>query len=118
MPDGTVTAIPSTVTVIASALKSDPVEPETVPARLPHAAVPPPGVARSDWQILARLGQLAGMDWDYGDPAAIAAAIGAPQAAAMGEAPEGKSGQAYGGGWATWLQRRGFIHIEDHTKQV
>ena len=82
------------------------------------AAVPPPGVARSDWQILARLGQLAGMDWDYGDPAAIAAAIGAPQAAAMGEAPEGKSGQAYGGGWATWLQRRGFIHIEDHTKQV
>ena len=47
------------------------------------------------------------------DLTAVAASIGVRHAA-----PEGYTGQAYGGGWSTWRQRRGFIHVEDHTKQV
>lgn len=81
-------------------------------------AVPLPGNARPDWQILAHLGQLAGLGWDYGDPGEIAVELGKPYVAAMQTPPEGRSAQAYGGGWATWLQRRGFIRVEDHTKQV
>ena len=83
-----------------------------------RAAVTPPGLARPDVWILAQLGKLGGMDWGAGDPAAVAAAIGVRHAAAMAATPEGYTGQAYGGGWSTWRQRRGFIHVEDHTKQV
>ena len=64
-------------------------------------------------QLLLRMN-----DWGAGDPAAVAAAIGVRHAAAMAATPEGYTGQAYGGGWSTWRQRRGFIHVEDHTKQV
>ena len=77
----------------------------------------PPGSAWPDWQILARLGKVAGLDWEYGHPLEIAMEVGRPYVAAMRESAERRSGQAYGGGWATWLQRRGFIHVEDHTKE-
>ena len=80
--------------------------------------VPLPGSARPDWQILSQLGQVAGLDCSYGDPTEIAAMLGEAQVAAVTSVSEGRSGQVYGGGWATRLQRLGFIHVEDHSKQV
>ncbi|HIG57126.1 MAG TPA: 2Fe-2S iron-sulfur cluster binding domain-containing protein [Candidatus Handelsmanbacteria bacterium] len=78
----------------------------------------PPGLAWPDWRILSRLGQAAGLHWTYDDPTEIAVALGEQQVAALTEVPEGRSGQVYGGGWATRLQRLGFIHVEDHSKRV
>ena len=81
-------------------------------------ALPPVGSAWPDWQVLLQLGKVAGLDWNYRDPLEIATALGGRHAAAMTAEAEANSGQAYGGGWATRLQRRGFIHIEDHSKKV
>ena len=34
------------------------------------------GLGQADWQILARLGKVAGLDWEYGHPLEIAMEVG------------------------------------------
>jgi len=79
-----------------------------------------------DWSMLLRLGSELGMAWQYEEIEDINAEIGERlQGRYAGfdywdvEAEDrGRSAQAYGGGWATWLQRRGLLSVEDHTKPV
>jgi len=91
-------------------------------------ALAPPGEALPDWDILRRLVSLAGLDEaELTDPAATLAHLGQGAGGSCfagvtyetlaGADPRARSGgAAYGGGWATLLQRGGFLPIEDHTK--
>ncbi|MBT4498715.1 MAG: hypothetical protein HOC74_13390, partial [Gemmatimonadetes bacterium] len=63
-----------------------------------------------------------GGEWHYKSPLEINAEIeqllGGRYAGTGdgGREPGSGSGQAYGGGWADWLQRCGFFGVGDHTK--
>jgi len=85
--------------------------------------IPPLTGAMPDWQILQRLGEGGGEEWPYKSPQGIAAEIGrrlegryADLGSEDRELGSGL-GQAYGGGWADWLQRCGFFGVGDHTKR-
>lgn len=91
-------------------------------------ALAPPGEALQDWDILRRLASLAGLE-EAGliSPAATLAHLGqratgtcfsgmTHEALDTADPRARLGGTAYGGGWATLLQRRGFYQIEDHTK--
>ena len=86
-----------------------------------RAAVAPPDAARADLWILAAL-------W-HGGPNRESAAEVVDRLAATGAAPfagldygalDAASapdvGVAFGGGWASWLQRQGLVAVEDHTR--
>ena len=85
-------------------------------------AIPPLAGALPDWQILQKLGEEGGGEWHYKSPLEINAEIeqllGGRYAGTGdgGREPGSGSGQAYGGGWADWLQRCGFFGVGDHTK--
>lgn len=89
-------------------------------------AVGLPAAAMPDWSLLLRLGSELGMDWDYAGVDEITAEI---ERRIQGRysgfdfwdknaEDRGRSAQAYGGGWATWLQRKGLLAVEDHTKRA
>ena len=92
-----------------------------------HAALSPPGTARPECDWLAALCERFGMDGHQGGPAAILPRLGrlfssGPFAGISHEVLEAsqqmppRTGQVYGGGWATQLQRLDLLRIEDHTK--
>jgi NADH-quinone oxidoreductase subunit G len=88
--------------------------------------VPLPGEALSHWSILVRVGIELGMQWQYARAGDIALELFAHlqgryaglDYGALDRMDRGRSAQAYGGGWATWLQRSGLIAVEDHTKRI
>lgn len=100
-----------------------------------RVAATPPGSARPDWQILLNLAGALGLDladhmasprevleYLLEDVEGAAPDTRPPALARLAAAPpageERDGGVAYGGGWATFLQRRGFLSVEDHTCQA
>jgi NADH-quinone oxidoreductase subunit G len=89
-------------------------------------AVDLPSEVLPDWALLLRLASELGMDWDYAGIEEITTEIGQRVQGRYanfdywdaGAEDRGDSAQAYGGGWATWLQRKGLLAVEDHTKRV
>jgi len=89
-------------------------------------AVSLPGEALPDWSILVRVGTELGMQWPYACAEDIALELFARlpgryaglHYSALDGMDRGRSAQAYGGGWATFLQRRGLIAVEDYTKPI
>lgn len=85
-------------------------------------AVAPWADSLPEWQILQGLAEAAGAHWGYAHPRQIAIEVGRRLGgvyASSWDAEEdagGGRGQAYGGGWATWLQKSGLIRVEDHAK--
>ena len=89
-------------------------------------AIRPGGAARPGWQGLQKLARAAGCTWDYDHPGDIMVEIGRRLKGVYAdltyeilqarEPDQRGGGAAYGGGWATWLQQQGFLHIEDHTR--
>jgi NADH-quinone oxidoreductase subunit G len=89
-------------------------------------AIDVPINSAADWSLLVHLGTELGMAWEYAGIEDITAEIGERLQGRYagfdywdGNAEDrGRSAQAYGGGWATWLQRQGLLSVEDHTKLV
>ena len=85
-------------------------------------AVAPWADSLPEWQILQRLAEVAGARWEYAHPRQIAMEAGRRLGGAYASSWEtdeyagGGRGQAYAGGWATWLQKNRLIRVEDHTK--
>lgn len=81
--------------------------------RLQRAVEPAPGCL-DDIEILKRLAVRFGAPDTVTEARAVLDQRQGNQDASLGEAG---TAQAYGGGWSTDLQRRGFLAVDDHNKQ-
>ena len=90
-------------------------------------AVAPPAEARPDWSILSQLCVANGLRVPTDGAAAVFSQLSAADRRGSfddlsyerldAREPTGCSkGQAFGGGWASLVQRLGFVAVEDHTK--